>query len=72
MHEKSKTCLFCLYATAKSEIQIVGKHLSRYYVRINSMSKSKLNQNYAKSGTIVQDDKNDKENILKSTAWKRQ
>ena len=48
---------------------IVEKHLRRYYVRMNSMSKSK---SWQISWSILQEEKNNKENILKSIMWKRQ
>ena len=47
---------------------IVEKHLCQYYVRMGSMSKSKS----GKSWFILQEDKNNKVNILKSIVWKRQ
>ena len=47
---------------------IVEKHLRRYYVRINSMSKSKSWQSMVHFAR----GKNYKENIPKSIMWKRQ
>ena len=47
---------------------VAEKHLRRYYVRMNSMS----NRKHGKSWFILKEDKNDKENILKSIMWKRQ
>ena len=50
------------------QTKIVELHLRRYYVRMNSLSKS----NHGKLLSILQEDKKDKENILKLIMWKRQ